>query len=68
MTADSLKICDSLALAKYGYRKMKFVMLYRIHNDIVVVADCRQSEAFASDISHKNQLKISVFPYFKVLF
>ncbi len=40
--ADSLKICDHPVLAKHGYRKIrfaryKFVMLYRIHNDTVIV-------------------------------
>lgn len=42
MAADSLKICDNPILAKYGYRKIqfakhKFVMLYRIQDDIVIV-------------------------------
>lgn len=42
MVADSLKICDNPVLAKHGYRKIKFVkhkfvMLYRIQDDIVIV-------------------------------
>lgn len=42
MTADSLKICDNPILAKYEYRKIKFakhkfVMLYRIHDNTVIV-------------------------------
>lgn len=42
MTADSLKICDNPILAKHGYRKIKFakhkfVMLYRIQDDTVIV-------------------------------
>ena len=42
MTADSLKICDNPVLAKHGYRKIKFakhkfVMLYRIQDDTVIV-------------------------------
>ena len=42
MSADSLKVCDSPMLAKYGYRKIrfakhKFVMLYRIQDSTVVV-------------------------------
>ena len=42
MTADSLKICNNPILAKYGYRKIrfakhKFVMLYRIHDNTVIV-------------------------------
>lgn len=42
MAADSLKICDNPILAKYGYRKIqfvkhKFVMLYRICDDTVIV-------------------------------
>lgn len=40
--AESLKICDNPLLAKYGYRKIKFakhkfVMLYRIQDDTVIV-------------------------------
>lgn len=40
--ADSLKICDNPILAKYGYRKIKFekhkfLMIYRIHGDQVIV-------------------------------
>ena len=38
MTADSLKMCDNPVLAKYGYRKIKFVMLYWIE-DITVIVD-----------------------------
>lgn len=42
MTADALKICDNPVLAKHGYRKIKFakhkfVMLYRIQDDTVIV-------------------------------
>ena len=42
MAADSLKICENPLLAKFGYRKIKFakhrfVMLYRIQNDTVIV-------------------------------
>lgn len=42
MAADSLKICDNPILAKHGYRKIKFakhkfVMLYRIQDDTVIV-------------------------------
>lgn len=42
MVADSLKICDNPILAKHGYRKIKFakhkfVMLYRIQDDTVIV-------------------------------
>lgn len=42
MTADSLKICDNPVLAKHGYRKIKFakhkfVMLYQIQDDTVIV-------------------------------
>lgn len=42
MAADSLKICDNSLLAKHGYRKIKFakhkfVMLYRIQDDTVIV-------------------------------
>lgn len=42
VVADSLKICDNPVLAKHGYRKIgfarhKFVMLYRIHNNIFIV-------------------------------
>lgn len=68
MTADLLKICENLVLEKYGYRKMKFVMLYRIRNDIVIVADCRQSEANPSDFSRKKQLKIAFFHTLKFFF
>ncbi len=40
--ADSLKICDDPLRAKYGYRKIKFVkhkfvMLYRMQDDTVIV-------------------------------
>lgn len=40
--ADPLKICDNPLLAKHGYRKIrfakhKFVMLYRIQDDTVIV-------------------------------
>ncbi len=40
--ADSLKICDNPVLAKYGYRKIKFarhkfVMIYRIIANTVIV-------------------------------
>ena len=40
--ADSLKICENPVLAKYGYRKIKFlkhdfVMIYRIQNKAVIV-------------------------------
>ena len=42
MAADSLKICDNPILEKDGYRnikfaKHKFVMLYRIQDDTVIV-------------------------------
>lgn len=42
MAADSLKICDNPILAKYGYRKIKFarhkfVMIYRIIDNMVIV-------------------------------
>ena len=42
MAADSLKICDHPILAKHRYRKIKFakhkfVMLYRIEGDTVIV-------------------------------
>ena len=42
LTADSLKICDNPVLEKYGYRKIrfakhKFVMLYRIYDNTVIV-------------------------------
>ncbi len=41
-SADSLKICDNPVLAKYKYRKIKFashkfVMLYRIQDNTVIV-------------------------------
>lgn len=40
--ADSIKICDAPALAKYGYRKIRFekhafVMIYRIQDRQVIV-------------------------------
>lgn len=42
MAADSLRICDNPILEKHGYRKIKFakhkfVMLYRIQDDTVIV-------------------------------
>ena len=40
--ADSLKVCDNPILAKYGYRKIKFekhkfLMVYRIQDNQVIV-------------------------------
>lgn len=42
VVADSLKICDNPALAKYEYRKIgfekhNFIMIYRIHEGKVIV-------------------------------
>ena len=42
IVADSLKICANPLLKKYGYRiikfeKHKFLMVYRIHNDQIIV-------------------------------
>lgn len=40
--ADSLKVCDNPTLKKHGYRKImfarhKFLMVYRIQDDCVIV-------------------------------
>lgn len=42
IVADSLKLCDDPVLAKFGYRKIQFekhryIMIYRIENDRVIV-------------------------------
>lgn len=42
LTADSIKICDDPILAQYGYRKIrfekhKFLMIYRIEGNQVIV-------------------------------